>query len=491
MYHVLTGTSAGMTKIELLQKFIDNQCTAEEAQLAMHYLQEDPALWDSLLDKTDWDRIDDNKPLHPDVEESLRKHILSKTIQRPAVILKRTLAVAASVAALIFLASLLFYQTTPLPTVPQSAAHQSAPDKRITNNTLQVQHITLPDHSAITLYPGGSIEYPVDFASNRRVQLRGKAVFDVARDRLHPFTVYSGKIATTAIGTRFLVDHRRGNLRVQLYEGKVVVKPVDSTSSIKDTYLLPGQECFINHRTDQLVVQLILPKTKVIAKKADEKPASEIETTVNAVALQFEKVPLEDVLAALENIYPTRIEFNPADMEGAYFTGRFQPGDSPEAILKLITVMNSLKAVEADGVVKILKDAKVEKEDKQREMPNLFSVPESSRLAHTFKNKKLPVTTHHNQLLNDIPYVAPPVQECIVEQEGIVFFKNTTLKNIVKTISRLSGYEISYDENELSAKYFTGQVPANRASINMLGIICRMNGLKLQKEGIKYKIQKL
>lgn len=481
-----------MTKIELIQKFIKNQCTAEEAELAMRSLQEDPTLLDDLLGKSQWDQIDDAKPLHPDVEDSLRKRVLSKTIHMPVIILKRTLAVAASVGALIFLASLLFYQTTPLTTAPQVSAHQTVPDKIVTNNTDHIQNITLPDHSAVTLYPGARIEYPVDFATNRRVQLHGKAMFDVARDRLHPFTVYSGKIATTAIGTRFLVDHSSGsNLRVQLYEGKVVVKPVDASSTIKNTYLLPGQECFINPGTDQLVVQLILPKSKVIAKKADEKPAFEIETTVNAAALQFEKAPLADVLVALENTFHTSIEFNPADVEGAYFTGRFQPGDSPEAILKLITVMNGLKAVETDGVVKVIKNTINENSDKSKEMVHPVFVAESSRLAHTFENKKLPVTINHNQLLKNIPHVAPPLQEGIVEQEGIVYFQNTGLKNLVKTISRLSGCEISYDEKDLSAKYFTGQVPANRSALNMLEIICRMNGLQLKKDGIKYTIQKL
>ena len=63
----------------------------------------------------------------------------------------------------------------------------------------------LPDGTTGFLNSGSSLEYPVIFATNRNVVLKGEAYFDVFRDVEHPFTVKTPNLETKVRGTRFNV----------------------------------------------------------------------------------------------------------------------------------------------------------------------------------------------------------------------------------------------------------------------------------------------
>jgi transmembrane sensor len=88
---------------------------------------------------------------------------------------------------------------------------------------------------------------------------RGRAKFDVAMDPLRPFTVTAGNQAVVATGTAFSVELLRGQMRVLLYEGEVVVvaQPAVGRGSVSQAvksggpratteHLGPGQELVSN-----------------------------------------------------------------------------------------------------------------------------------------------------------------------------------------------------------------------------------------------------
>ena len=62
----------------------------------------------------------------------------------------------------------------------------------------------LPDSSKITLNKGATIEYPKQFARNkRRIKLKGEAFFDVKRIPEQPFEVEVNQLTVTVLGTSF------------------------------------------------------------------------------------------------------------------------------------------------------------------------------------------------------------------------------------------------------------------------------------------------
>lgn len=74
------------------------------------------------------------------------------------------------------------------------------------NTTDTPQQLVLQDGSELKLFGNSMISYYEPFIDNKRnITLIGKADFKVAKDKTKPFTVFSGDISTTALGTRFTV----------------------------------------------------------------------------------------------------------------------------------------------------------------------------------------------------------------------------------------------------------------------------------------------
>lgn len=90
----------------------------------------------------------------------------------------------------------------------------------------QVRTFLLPDGSEITLNANSRLEYHPDFLQHRQIRLYGEALFTVARDKAHPFTVNtSDSLATTVLGTKFNIQsyHNSHETRITVVSGIVAV----------------------------------------------------------------------------------------------------------------------------------------------------------------------------------------------------------------------------------------------------------------------------
>lgn len=83
--------------------------------------------------------------------------------------------------------------------------------------------VDLPDGTRVTLDADSAVD--VAFTGGRRDVrlLNGRAFFDVAHDRAHPFAVQAAGRVVTALGTQFDVRLAPGSMRVVLAEGSVSV----------------------------------------------------------------------------------------------------------------------------------------------------------------------------------------------------------------------------------------------------------------------------
>ncbi|MCF1713509.1 FecR domain-containing protein [Flavihumibacter sp. RY-1] len=89
----------------------------------------------------------------------------------------------------------------------------------------------LPDSSKITLNKGATIEYPKQFARNkRRIKLKGEAFFDVKRKPEQPFEVMVNKLTVTVLGTSFNIRETDSATIVIVESGTVQVS--DGNQSI-------------------------------------------------------------------------------------------------------------------------------------------------------------------------------------------------------------------------------------------------------------------
>jgi len=137
----------------------------------------------------------------------------------------------------------------------------TVPEKATVNkkNPLgQKSTIKLPDGSTVWLNAGSSISYPEKFdSSERRIDLKGEAFFDVKRDENRPFVVKVGDINVSVLGTRFNVRAFPEEVvaNVSLVSGKVKVDRYGSDSQHESFFLDPGEEISYNEKSGEIVKQ--------------------------------------------------------------------------------------------------------------------------------------------------------------------------------------------------------------------------------------------
>jgi len=89
--------------------------------------------------------------------------------------------------------------------------------------TASNQEIILPDNSLVVLKKGSELRYKKQFSSNRLIELKGEAWFDVTKDAAHPFRIQTKETYTTVLGTAFDIHelNEEGDVELRVAEGKV------------------------------------------------------------------------------------------------------------------------------------------------------------------------------------------------------------------------------------------------------------------------------
>ncbi len=180
-----------------------------------------------------------------------------------------------------------------------------------------VSTVDLPDGSRVFLNKGAEITYPADFYQERSVKLRGEAFFEVMSDPVNPFTVRSGKVVVSVLGTSFNVKEYNNSPDVEVYvaRGKVRVAIENSRQFIT---LEPGEmgqaESSNLTRSVQTDPNYISWKTKVF---------------------KFVDKELMEVLLELEESYHVEIHTGEVELKDMRITTSYRE-QSIDAILETI-----------------------------------------------------------------------------------------------------------------------------------------------------------
>ena len=227
--------------------------------------------------------------------------------------------------------------------------------KIIKNKQQHSINFDLPDGSAVVLFPKSAISYNQEFnKKDRIINLKGKAIFKVAKNKARPFSVLSEGFATTALGTQFLVTSTKENqVEVKLFEGHVRVRDIHSKGkNIPDIYLKPGQLPTLNKLSTKYEISTFRLNENTLVTTAKITPKNQI---VNNGSLNFNNTPLNMVLQKLSEKYITTIDYDKETVEGLYFTGRVEQTDKLNTVLSIIVNMNELKLKEEQGKLIITK----------------------------------------------------------------------------------------------------------------------------------------
>ena len=292
-------------------------------------------------------------------------HKLETRIKEPAVIhifYGRQWWRFAAAAVLLFVSCLFWmnYKWTGKPTETAKLLRKQAPVinhpviNHIINQADTVMTILLQDSSIVKLYPKSTISFEEPFKSvQRNINLSGKAVFKVAKNKQRPFTVFAGRFATTALGTAFMIDSwKNNNIVVKLFEGKVVIKATGKLNiPWHDAYLIPGQQLAFNCIVNKYQVSPFSVKRSLLAGSN-----TIVEKEYNKKGLLvFQNEPLKEIFARLKRLYNLKCDYSEADLKGLFFTGTFSPTDKIENIFTIICDINGLACQREGNSIIIIK----------------------------------------------------------------------------------------------------------------------------------------
>lgn len=261
-------------------------------------------------------------------------------------------------ASVLLIISLCIYQWSRKTSAELPATRQTAAVKVIVKKTAGAggERLILPDNSLVLLAPGSSIRYLEHFeARARNIQLEGRALFEVAKDSARPFTVTARGFATTALGTRFIVDATRRHISIRLLKGKIMVNTTpDANMTMQKVYLSPGQELKIDTETKHFDLSNS-SEDSLKQSLARTRKQHQSNTGAGVTALSFERTSLETVFRRLSEYYKTSILFDKAEVQGLSFTGAFESTDDLDLALKVICNMNQLTFTKENDRIRISK----------------------------------------------------------------------------------------------------------------------------------------
>lgn len=177
--------------------------------------------------------------------------------------------------------------------------------------------ITLPDGTKVWINADSELKFPTYFSgTERRVELKGEAYFEVAKNKDMPFKVVSGDQMVEVLGTHFNVNSYKneGKIVTTLLEGSIKVY---KTSKMQSAILKPGQQSIMS---DEIEVKSALTEQATAWKDG---------------LIAFKDADIEDIMRQLIRWYDIEVVYE-GIMPNRLFTGKVSREANLSQILKLL-----------------------------------------------------------------------------------------------------------------------------------------------------------
>lgn len=238
------------------------ECTPEEVDLVLQWLQDDPAAFEKAMGE------EVSKQEHPTMPPAVRQQMLAWfeakgiPVPQPALVVelmpiaKRSINWYKWVAAAVLLIIITTWWLYPAKRKEQELAW-----REIRNDNRSVRMVILPDSTTIWLNSFATLRYHEDFYAQERreVELTGEAYFKVAHNAKRPFLVKTENLITRVLGTEFNIEAYREEpfIKVTLDKGKVLVNNLKTSNGQQQYHevLNPGQMALFDKASAALTVK--------------------------------------------------------------------------------------------------------------------------------------------------------------------------------------------------------------------------------------------
>lgn len=197
-----------------------------------------------------------------------------------------------------------------------------------------IKKIHLPDHSIVWLKGNSKLEYPSKFSdSTRNVTLHGEALFEVAKDKKHPFVIKTGNYLARVLGTSFNIKEsvKQRSFKLTVLTGKVAIISSNhqNSESAKPIIITHGTEFEVNGAQN--------------SPKLIPAPVAEKVLILNGTEydMNFENIAFNDVKDRVEKKFNVKINTGKTNYSNCFLSADVTD-QSLENTLKVISaVINS------------------------------------------------------------------------------------------------------------------------------------------------------
>jgi transmembrane sensor len=300
-------------------------CTGRDREEFEDWLRANPEHWRAYAEAERTVRRFDQLIEQDDGLRELADEICGE----PTVTPRRRWAVPAALAASLIVAMVAVRVADVVEHAPPAETFATRPDEQ--------RDVTLADSSVVHLDVGSEIAVDIGERTREITLIRGRALFDVAKDRERPFIVTAGRMRTTALGTRFQVQRGSERVVVVLTEGSVSVAPVDKETAAEampwEERLAPGE-------------QLSLEGLGGTPVKSSVDPY--MATSWSRGRLVFRGTPLPEALEEVNRYSTRKLRLADSSLASLRVGGNFIAGDS-ELVLSAFEAALPLRSVDGGG----------------------------------------------------------------------------------------------------------------------------------------------
>jgi transmembrane sensor len=318
---------------ELLKKFLNSNCTAEEARKVKELLKESDAQQIMAeLTLQEWEEpVVQDKEMDAVVngwKEKINSRIAieyadNKKIATENITVKKLQFLRyAAIWAVLILAGIFTMLKFNNTAQTESIA--------LVNIQGKPQRYILPDGSEIYLGAGSQLRYPAHFSGkNREVDLQGEAFFQIKHNPLRPFIVHTAEINTQVLGTSFkIVAFDNQPILVAVATGKVGVTKHTDQETKTLALLTPGMKVTWNKTTQRAEKGVIDPNGLEKWKIGE---------------MVFEDQSMEQIAAELQRHFQVKIEFVNREIADNQVTGTFTATKSIAKIMKTLALAGKFR----------------------------------------------------------------------------------------------------------------------------------------------------
>ena len=307
---------------EIIKKYLNNECSEGEQVLVEAWYKSFENNPDGISDLLDNER----EELIQRVRQNINQKIKPIQIYSP----QRWVWYASGMAAMFLIIIGLSFYFAPKTNNNLSRIKFDIPLSdwaKYENSSAKILKISLPDGSTVWLQPKTQLSYNQSDRVYRQVNLKGEAFFEVKRDEVRPFLIYSGKMTTKVLGTSFNVKAypETERFEVSVVMGKVSVM----NESEKEVFVTPKQQVILENKSDVLTIKE-LPKNKTFYW--------------DLASLTFDDTSMQEVVSNIENNFNVKINISPT-LKTCRLSGNFNQ-EHLATILEIIC-----KSVDAEYVM--------------------------------------------------------------------------------------------------------------------------------------------